>query len=101
MSSRAPCGYRYVLKREGVPGHLVIDDAEADLVRTMYRWLIDERMSIRQLLLPPCPLLSVRVILGSVGGLAMILGCRSRTSACGRHRHRVCVLDHAGGGEHH
>ena len=25
-------GYRYVPKCEGVPGHLVIDDAEADLV---------------------------------------------------------------------
>jgi site-specific DNA recombinase len=50
LSSRAPYGYRYVPKREGVPGHLVIDEAEADLVRTMYRWLIDERMSIRQIL---------------------------------------------------
>jgi site-specific DNA recombinase len=35
LSSRAPYGYRYVPKREGVPGHLVIDDAEADLVRTI------------------------------------------------------------------
>src|ERR1051326_5214888 len=50
LSSRAPYGYRYVPKREGVPGHLVIDEAEADLVRTMYRWLIDERMSFRQIL---------------------------------------------------
>jgi hypothetical protein len=50
LSSRAPYGYRYVPKHEGVPGHLVIDEAEADLVRTMYRWLIDERMSIRQIL---------------------------------------------------
>ena len=50
LSSRAPYGYRYVPKREGVPGHLVIDEAEADLVRMMYRWLIDERMSIRQIL---------------------------------------------------
>ena len=50
LSSRAPYGYRYVPKREGVPGHLVIDEAEADLVRTMYSWLIDERMSIRQIL---------------------------------------------------
>jgi site-specific DNA recombinase len=50
LSSRAPYGYRYVPKREGVPGHLVIDDVEADLVRTMYSWLIDERLSIRQIL---------------------------------------------------
>jgi site-specific DNA recombinase len=50
LSSRAPYGYRYVAKREGVPGHLIIDDAEAGLVRTMYAWLIDERMTIRQIL---------------------------------------------------
>jgi site-specific DNA recombinase len=50
LSSRAPYGYRYVPKRESAPGHLVIDDAEADLVRMMYRWLIEERMTIRQIL---------------------------------------------------
>jgi Recombinase len=50
LSSRAPYGYRYVPKREGVPGHPVIDEAEADLVRTLYSWLIDERMTIRQIL---------------------------------------------------
>jgi len=50
LSSRAPYGYRYVPKRESVPGHLVIDDAEAELVRMMYSWLIDERLSIRQIL---------------------------------------------------
>jgi site-specific DNA recombinase len=50
LSSRAPYGYRYVPKQEGAPGHLVIDETEADLVRTMYSWLIDERMTIRQIL---------------------------------------------------
>jgi site-specific DNA recombinase len=50
LSSRAPYGYRYVPKHEGAPGHLVIDATEADLVRTMYSWLIDERMTIRQIL---------------------------------------------------
>jgi site-specific DNA recombinase len=28
----------------------VVDEAEADLVRTLYGWLIDERMTIRQIL---------------------------------------------------
>jgi site-specific DNA recombinase len=50
IGGRAPYGYRYVLKQEGVPGHLVIDESEAAVARMLYRWLIDERLSIRQIL---------------------------------------------------
>ena len=49
-ASRAPYGYRYVPKRDGVPGHLEVDEAEAEVVRMLYRWLIDERMTVRQIL---------------------------------------------------
>ena len=47
---RAPYGYRYVPRDDVVPGHLVIDDAEAELVRMLYGWLADEQMTIRQIL---------------------------------------------------
>ena len=50
VAGKAPYGYRYVAKRDGVPGHLVIDDDEATIVRMLYRWLIDERMTVRQIL---------------------------------------------------
>ena len=50
IGGRAPYGYRYVPKRDGVPGHLVLDETEAELVRMLYGWLIDERMSVRQIL---------------------------------------------------
>ena len=50
VGGKAPYGYRYVPKREGVPGHLVIDEPEATVVRMLYRWLIDERLTIRQIL---------------------------------------------------
>jgi site-specific DNA recombinase len=49
-AGRAPDGYRYVPKRDGVPGHLEINEAEAAVVRMLYRWLIDERMTVRQIL---------------------------------------------------
>jgi site-specific DNA recombinase len=49
-AGRAPYGYRYVPKRDGVPGYLVIDEAEAEVVRRLYRWLIDERTTVRQIL---------------------------------------------------
>jgi site-specific DNA recombinase len=47
---RAPYGYRYVLRQDAVPGHLVVDEQEAELVRTLYGWLIEEQMTIRQIL---------------------------------------------------
>jgi site-specific DNA recombinase len=50
IAGKAPYGYRYVPKRDGVPGHLVVDEAEAAVVRMLYRWLIDERMTVRQIL---------------------------------------------------
>jgi site-specific DNA recombinase len=50
IAGRAPYGYRYVPNRDGVPGHLVVDEDEANVVRQLYRWLIDERMTVRQIL---------------------------------------------------
>jgi site-specific DNA recombinase len=46
----APYGYRYVPRRDGVPGHLEIDEDEAAVVRMLHRWLIDERMTVRQII---------------------------------------------------
>ncbi len=43
-------GYRYVPRRDGVPGHLEINEDEAAVVRMLYRWLIDERMTVRQII---------------------------------------------------
>ena len=44
IAGQAPYGYRYVPNRDGVPGHLGVEEAEAGVVRMLYRWLIDERM---------------------------------------------------------
>ena len=49
IGAKAPYGYRYVPKRDGVPGHLVIDEAEAEMVRTLFGWLTEERITIRQI----------------------------------------------------
>jgi site-specific DNA recombinase len=50
IAGQARYGYRHVPNRDGVPGHLEVDDAEAEVVRMLYRWLIDERMTVRQVL---------------------------------------------------
>jgi site-specific DNA recombinase len=50
IAGQGPYGYRYVPNRDGVPGHLEIEEAEAEVVRMLYRWLIDERMTVRQIL---------------------------------------------------
>jgi site-specific DNA recombinase len=49
-AGKAPYGYRYIPKSDGVPGHLVVDEAEAEVVRMLYRWLIGEQMTVRQIL---------------------------------------------------
>ena len=36
-AGKAPYGYRYIPKRDGVPGHLVVEEAEAEVVRMLYR----------------------------------------------------------------
>src|SRR3954466_7481151 len=46
----APYGYRYVPRRDGVPGHLEVDEGEAAVVRMLYGWLVDERMTVRQII---------------------------------------------------
>jgi site-specific DNA recombinase len=50
IGTTSPYGYRYIPKREGIPSKLVIDEEEAGLVRMLYGWLIDEQMTIRQIL---------------------------------------------------
>jgi len=50
IAGQAPYGYRYIPARDGVPAHLEIDQAEAEVVRTLYRRLIDERTTVRQIL---------------------------------------------------
>jgi site-specific DNA recombinase len=49
LSCKPPYGYRYMPKREGIPGYLVIDEHEAEIVRTVYQWLVDEHLSMRQI----------------------------------------------------
>ena len=49
LAGRGPYGYRYVPRRETVPGYLVVEETEAELVRLLYGWLVEERMTIRQI----------------------------------------------------
>ena len=50
IGGQGPYGYRYVPRQDGVPGHLEIDEDEAAVVRMLYHWLIDERMTVRQII---------------------------------------------------
>jgi site-specific DNA recombinase len=46
----APYGYRRLPRHDGVAGRLVVDEAEAEVVRMLYGWLTEERMTVRQIL---------------------------------------------------
>jgi site-specific DNA recombinase len=50
LGVRPPYGYRYLPRRDGVGGHLAVDETEAELVRMLYGWLVGERLTIRQIL---------------------------------------------------
>jgi site-specific DNA recombinase len=43
--SQAPYGYAYRPKSEGAPQQLLVHEAEAEVVRQVYRWLVDEQLS--------------------------------------------------------
>ena len=47
--SEAPYGYSYVPRTDHCPGKLIINEAEAEVVRMIFRWLIDEQMSTYQI----------------------------------------------------
>jgi site-specific DNA recombinase len=47
--SSIPYGYRRVPRRDGSPAHLLIDEAQADVVRQIFRWHVEQGMSIRQI----------------------------------------------------
>jgi site-specific DNA recombinase len=40
-----PYGYRYIRKTATTPQHVVRDEAEAEVVRQMYRWCVEEQLS--------------------------------------------------------
>jgi site-specific DNA recombinase len=42
-------GYKYIAKRYGLPPQVVIDEVEADVVRRLFGWLVEEQMSLRQM----------------------------------------------------
>ncbi len=46
----APYGYRRLPRRDGVAGRLAVDETEAEVVRMLYGWLTEERLTLRQIL---------------------------------------------------
>ena len=47
--SQAPYGYTYVPKTEACPGRLSINETEAEVVRHLFHWLVDEQLSTYQM----------------------------------------------------
>lgn len=50
IAGRAPYGYRYIPRHDGAAGRFVVDEAEAELVRLVYGWLVEERLTLFQIL---------------------------------------------------
>src|SRR3954447_2497153 len=48
LSSKVPYGYRYEARCGVMPAHLVVDEAEASMVRELYAWVLEEGLTVRQ-----------------------------------------------------
>ncbi|MEE8296998.1 MAG: recombinase family protein, partial [Hyphomicrobium sp.] len=44
-----PYGYRRIPRQDGVPAHLVINEAQGEVVKTIFTWHAQEGMTIRQI----------------------------------------------------
>jgi site-specific DNA recombinase len=51
VSWKVPYGYRRIPRRDGVPAQLEIAEPEAQVVRQIFTWHVEERLSIRQIAL--------------------------------------------------
>lgn len=48
---KVPYGYRRIPRRDGVPAHVEIAEPEAQIVRQIFAWHVDDRLSVRQIAL--------------------------------------------------
>ena len=48
---KVPYGYRRIPRRDGVPAHVEVSEPEAHVVRQIFRWHVDEHLSVRQIAL--------------------------------------------------
>ena len=48
VGSKAPYGYRYEGRRGVVLARLVVDEAEAAMVRDLYAWVVEDGLTVRQ-----------------------------------------------------
>ena len=51
VSWKVPYGYRRIPRRDGVPAHLEISEPDAQVVRQIFAWHVEDRLSIRQIAL--------------------------------------------------
>ena len=50
ITGRPAYGYSYVPRRDAVPGRIIVNEPEAELVRRVYGWFTDEQTTIRQVI---------------------------------------------------
>ena len=46
---KVPYGYRRIPRGDGVPAHVEVSESEALVVRQVFHWHVDERLSVRQI----------------------------------------------------
>ncbi len=74
LSSRPPFGYDYIRKNKSIdePGHLEINATEAEVVKKIFHWSVDEGLSAREITRRLTQLAIPRKKGGSVWGKSMV-----------------------------
>lgn len=86
ISSKVPYGYRYEARNGAVPSRLVVDEAEASMVRQLYAWVLGDGLTIRQCM----KRLNAGPRGDALGPQAVVVLCRPpHPDPPGVHRHRL------------
>ncbi|MDP2951242.1 MAG: recombinase family protein, partial [bacterium] len=48
LVSEALYGYRYILKKENIHGYYEINDKEADVVKSIFKWVVEDGLTLRK-----------------------------------------------------
>src|ERR671926_641968 len=46
QAGKAPYGYRYEARRDAAPARLIVDEAEAEMVRQLYAWAVEDGLTV-------------------------------------------------------
>ncbi len=93
-------GYTYIPKRNDMPPNVVINEEEAEIVRKMFNWLVEEQMSGRQIAKRlNSEYISTPKGKNDVWGLSTVRRILNNETYAGNARYNYLIASHHSGGD--